>query len=204
MRWLKRTCWALALLLLLLVIAVAIYAQRSLPQTGGELGVKGLRASVQVQRDASDVTHIQASDPRDAWMAMGYVHAQERGWQMEFNRRIMRGTLSEAFGPATLDTDRLMRSLGIHAAARAQLAALTDEARQALQAYSDGVNAFYAQGQQALSPEFQILGVNPRDEAAAGRYWEPVDSVAWSIMICLLYTSPSPRDKRQSRMPSSA
>ncbi|MBV1732294.1 MAG: penicillin acylase family protein, partial [Hydrogenophaga sp.] len=100
MRWLKRTCWALALLLLLLVIAVAIYAQRSLPQTGGELGVKGLRASVQVQRDASDVTHIQASDPRDAWMAMGYVHAQERGWQMEFNRRIMRGTLSEAFGPA--------------------------------------------------------------------------------------------------------
>jgi penicillin amidase len=110
MRWLKRTFWALVLLLLL-VIAVAIYAQRSLPQTDGELGVKGLGAGVLVQRDAGDVTHIQASDPRDAWMAMGYVHAQERGWQMEFNRRIMRGTLSEAFGPATLDTDRLMRSL---------------------------------------------------------------------------------------------
>jgi penicillin amidase len=184
MRWLKRTFWALVLLLLL-VIAVAIYAQRSLPQTDGELGVKGLGAGVLVQRDAGDVTHIQASDPRDAWMAMGYVHAQERGWQMEFNRRIMRGTLSEAFGPATLDTDRLMRSLGIHAAARAQLAGLTDEARQALQAYSDGVNAFYARGQQALSPEFQILGINPRDEAAAGRYWEPVDSVAWSIMMAL-------------------
>lgn len=185
MRWFKRIFGALALLLLVVCIAAGIYVQRSLPQTRGELTLPGLRANVKVQRDASDVTHILADDPRDAWMALGYVHAQERGWQLEFNRRIMRGTLSEILGPATLETDRLMRSLGVHEAARAQMAGFSDEARQALQAYSDGVNAFFANGDQALSPEFQILGVNPRAEAAAGRYWEPVDCAAWSVMMAL-------------------
>src|SRR3990167_2710749 len=185
MRWLKRTSWAVGLLLLLLAIAVAVYAFRTLPQTDGELAIKGLRASVQVQRDASDVTHIQASDPRDAWMAMGYVHAQERGWQLEFNRRIMRGTLSEVVGPATLDTDRLMRTLDTREAARRQFAGLPEEAQVALQAYSDGVNAFFAHSDQALSPEFHLLGTDPREVARAGQYWGPLDSAGWALMMAL-------------------
>ena len=57
------------------------------------------------------MTHIRANNPQDAWFAMGYVHAQERTWQLEFNRRVMHGRLSEVFGEATLETDKLMRAL---------------------------------------------------------------------------------------------
>lgn len=182
---LRRTLWALPALALLAGGAVLWYASRSLPQTDGELRLPGLRADVQVRRDASDVTHIQASDPRDAWMVMGYVHAQERGWQLEFNRRIMRGTLSELLGSATLDTDRLMRTLGIREAAQRQVAILPPDAQAALRAYSDGVNAFFAQSDQALSPEFLVLGSNPRDAARTGQYWDPADSAGWALMMAL-------------------
>ena len=184
-RVLIRLSWVLLAALAMLVVAFGIYVGRSQTVVDGSLQLPGLRGAVEVNRDASDVTHILASDPRDAWMAMGYVHAQERGWQLEFNRRIMRGTLSEVFGPATLGTDRMLRTLGVHQAARAQLASATEEARTALQAYSDGVNAFFAQRTQALSPEFQVLGIDPREAAVAGRYWEPVDSAAWSLMMAL-------------------
>lgn len=185
MRWTKRFAWALFALLCVLAVAAAIYIGQSLPQTRGELRLTGLGAGVTVQRDAGDVTHIQASDPRDAWMAMGYVHAQERGWQLEFNRRIMRGTLSEVVGPATLDTDRLMRTLGIREAARRQFAGLPEEAQVALQAYSDGVNAFFARSDQALSPEFHLMGIDPREAARAGQYWDPLDSAGWALMMAL-------------------
>lgn len=181
----KQLAWSLLLLLMALSVAFAVYAWRSQAQTEGELRLQGLRGPVKVSRDASDLVHIAASDPRDAWMAMGYVHAQERGWQMEFNRRIMRGTLSEVFGPSTLPTDRTLRTLGIHRAAAAQWALASEEAKTAAKAYSEGVNAFFAQRSQALSPEFQILGIDPRQEAAAGRYWDPVDSIAWSLMMAL-------------------
>lgn len=184
-RWLRRFLWALSAVLVLVGAVFAWYARQSLPQTDGELRLPGLRAAVEVRRDASDVTHIQARDPRDAWMAMGYVHAQERGWQLEFNRRIMRGTLSELLGPATLDTDRLMRTLGIREAAQRQVARLPTEAQAALQAYSDGVNAFFAQSGQALSPEFLLMRTDPREAARAGRYWDPADSAGWALMMAL-------------------
>ncbi len=184
-RWSRRILWALLGLLLVAAAVLAWYARQSLPQTEGELRLPGLRAAVQVRRDASDVTHLQASDPRDAWMAMGYVHAQERGWQLEFNRRIMRGTLSERLGPATLDTDRLMRTLGIREAAQRQVAALPADARAALKAYSDGVNAFFAHSGQALSPEFRVLGSDPRPDARAGQYWDEADSAGWALMMAL-------------------
>ena len=184
-RILTRLSWVFLALVVVMASALGVYAYRSQTVVEGTLQITGLRGAVDVKRDASDVTHILASDPRDAWMAMGYVHAQERGWQLEFNRRIMRGNLSEVLGPATLDTDRTLRALGIHQAAKAQLAGATDEARTALQAYSDGVNAFFANPTQALSPEFQVLGINPQAAAAAGRYWEPVDSAAWSLMMAL-------------------
>ena len=185
MRWIRRAFWTVCALALVLLVLLAAYGWRSQAQIEGERTLPGLRAPVSVQRDASDVAHILASDARDAWFTLGFVHAQERGWQMEFNRRVMRGRLSELFGEATLNTDRLMRTLGLHGAARAQLAGLDDESRTALQAYSDGVNAFHAHRSEALSPEFQVFRVDPREEAAQGRYWEPTDSVAWSLMMAL-------------------
>jgi penicillin G amidase len=185
MRWFKRWTLGVLWLVALLALAAGIYVWKSLPQLDGERSVAGLRGPVSVHRDSSDVTHIEATNPRDAWMAMGYVHAQERGWQMAFNRRLMRGTLSELLGPATLETDMLMRTLGIRAAARRQLDGFSHEAREALQAYSRGVNAFFAQRTGWLSPEFLILGEDPSTNAAAGQYWEPEDTAGWSIMMAL-------------------
>ncbi|MCB2017894.1 MAG: penicillin acylase family protein [Hydrogenophaga sp.] len=181
----KRISYALLALVVAGASTVAVYGWRSLPSLDGELKLQGLRGAVKVQRDASDVTHILASDPRDAWMAMGYVHAQERGWQLEMNRRILRGRLSEVFGKGTLETDLLMRTLGIRQAAQVQLESLDEESRQALVAYSAGVNAFFAARNQTLSPEFLILGIDPREEAAAGKYWEPADSAGWSLIMAL-------------------
>jgi len=182
MVWIKRFFGGVLLLVLLLAAAIGIYVYRSFPALDGELKVGGLSAAVSVARDGADVTHIKAQSPRDAWMALGYVHAQERGWQLEFNRRVMHGELSEVLGEATLDTDKLMRTLGIMEAAQRQWQVLPTEAKQALQAYSDGINAFYAGSAQALSPEFHILGVKP---GGSGQPWTPQDSVGWALMMAL-------------------
>ncbi len=183
MSWFKRACVALVGLCLLAGAAVAVYMLRAMPALDGKLHAQGLRDAVWVRRDAADVTHIDARTPQDAWFAIGYVHAQERTWQLEFNRRVMHGTLSEVFGPATLDTDKLLRGLDIRGAARRQYAALPAEAREALQAYSAGIQAFHARRPQALPPEFALLGVRPGgDEGVA---WSPEDSVGWALMMAL-------------------
>lgn len=182
MVWIKRFFWLFLLLALVLAAAAATYISRTFPALDGELKVSGLLAPVSVARDGADVTHIKAQSPRDAWMALGYVHAQERGWQLEFNRRVMHGDLSEVLGEATLDTDKLMRTLGIMEAAERQWQALPADAKQALQAYSDGINAFYKGSDQALSPEFHILGVKP---GGSGQPWTPQDSVGWALMMAL-------------------
>jgi penicillin amidase len=110
------------------------------------------------------------------------VHAQERSWQLAFNRRIMHGTLSEILGPATLETDRLMRTLDIMGAADRQYQGLPPAAREALQKYSDGINAFFVHSDQALPPEFQLIRAHPeRNEPA----WTPQDSVGWALMMAL-------------------
>lgn len=183
MIWIKRFFWLVLALLVLLVCATGIYVYRTFAALDGEVNASGLKAPVSVTRDAADVTHIKAQSPADAWFAIGYVHAQERGWQLEFNRRVMHGELSEAFGAATLETDKLLRTLGIMQAAERQWQALPAEGRDALQAYSNGINAFYAQSSQALSPEFHILGIKPG--GSLGKPWTPQDSIGWSLMMAL-------------------
>lgn len=183
MAWMKRTALGLVAAALLAGAGAAVYVQRSFAKLDGELGVAGLGSAVQVRRDGADVAHIQARTPQDAWFAMGYVHAQERTWQLEFNRRVMHGQLSEVFGPATLETDKLMRALDIMGAARRQFAGLPPYAKEALQAYSKGIHAFHLKRPQALPPEFHVLGVQPG--GAAGAVWEPEDSVGWALMMAL-------------------
>ncbi|MCD2513918.1 penicillin acylase family protein [Comamonas endophytica] len=177
---------ALTGIMLLAGAALAGYAIRTQAQLDGRLSVHGLSQPVQVRRDAADVTHVAAQSPQDLWHAVGYVHAQERGWQLEFNRRVMHGTLSEVLGPATLETDKLMRALDIRGAARRQYAGLPAQAREALQAYSAGIAAFHMRRPQALTPEFLLLGVEPGHEGGQpGPAWSPEDSVGWALMMAL-------------------
>ncbi len=120
MSWTKRLLIGGAATLAVVGLGLGFYVQKSLPTLNGELSLPCLSAPVQVLRDTSDVTHVLAQTPDDAWRALGYVHAQERGWQLEFNRRVMRGELAEVLGEAALETDKLMRTLGIRQAAQAQ------------------------------------------------------------------------------------
>lgn len=178
MRILRNTLRVVVAIILLAALALFIYAWRSQPKLDGEIRTENIGAATQVRRDASDVTHIEAKTVRDAYFALGYVHAQERTWQLEFNRRVMHGELSEVFGPATLETDRTLRKLGVMLAAQSQWEKLPREAQDLLQAYANGINTFHASSAQALPPEFHILGVKP------GR-WEPQDSVGWAMMMAL-------------------
>ena len=168
----------MAALIALLLAFAAVYVWRSFPKLDGEMRAPGLLSPVQVRRDAADVTHIEAQSLADACFALGWVHAQERGWQLEFNRRVMHGELSEVFGGATLDTDKLMRTLGIMQAAQGQWERLPADAKALLEAYAKGINSFHAQAGQALPPEFHILGVKPG-------LWQPQDSLGWTLMMAL-------------------
>ncbi len=185
LHWARATAVAVVASALLAGSVVAIYAVRVQPVLDKDLTLAGLERPVRVRRDQADVTHIEASTPQDLWRALGHVHAQERGWQLEFNRRLMHGTLSEILGPATLDTDKLMRALDIRGAARRQYAALPLVAQEALRAYSEGIAAYYAAlpaRNQPLAPEFLLLGTRPGGDGPA---WEPEDSVGWALMMAL-------------------
>ena len=170
---------ALALLLLVLVAAgvVAWLAWSSLPQISGELRVAGLAGPVEVVRDRWGVPHIRAGSAEDAYRALGFVHAQDRLWQMEFNRRVGQGRLAEILGRDALPFDRLMRTLDLRGAAEASVEHLGVEARQMLEAYAGGVNAFLRSGAR-LPPEFLILRDTPEP-------WRPADSVLFLKLMAL-------------------
>jgi penicillin amidase len=183
MKWIGR----LVLLLLVSVLVaggvLAVHLLRSMPQLDGQIKLSGLSGDVTITRDAADVTHIEGATALDTWRAMGFVHAQERGWQLEFNRRLMRGELSEILGAATLDTDKLMRTLGIVGMAQKQLKGLSPATQAALQAYSEGIQNAWASGAVLPSTEFKILGTvagGPKGQA-----WSSEDSLGWALMMAL-------------------
>src|SRR6185312_5367129 len=122
---------------LIIVMAAGAYllARRSLPVVNGTIEVAGLSAPVDIIRDADAIPHIFAATRRDALFGLGYVHAQDRLWQMEFQRRIGHGRLSEIFGAATLPQDRFLRTVGFARAARQAWAAMPEAARTQVNAY---------------------------------------------------------------------
>jgi penicillin G amidase len=155
--------------------AAYLYLRQSLPQTEGEMRLAGLGARVEVLRDRHGIPHIFAASLEDAHFALGFVHAQDRLWQMEMNRRIGSGRMAEVLGAGALEIDRLMRTLGLRRVAEENLRRYDEETRRLLDAYAAGVNAFLA-NDPVLPPEFLILGVRP--EA-----WTPVDSVVWTKVM---------------------
>ncbi|HMQ34780.1 MAG TPA: penicillin acylase family protein, partial [Chloroflexaceae bacterium] len=115
--------------------------RRPLPRASGRLPLPGLAAQVAVRRDRWGVPHIYAAGEADLFAALGYVHAQDRLWQMELNRRTGHGRLAEIFGPVALSSDQFIRTLGFSRLARQEAELLDDETRATLAAYVRGVNA---------------------------------------------------------------
>ena len=152
--------------------------RRPLPRVSGTLTLPGLRAPVEVIRDRWGVPHIYARDSGDLFMAQGYVHAQDRLWQMEYHRRTGHGQLAEVFGPVALEVDRFLRVLGFSRVARREAAALDGEARMAIEAYVRGVNAYIARHARRLPIECTILRLRPRP-------WEPADVLVWGKVMAL-------------------
>jgi penicillin amidase len=177
-KWLAASAGLSVLLGLLGAGGGFLWLRSSLPQIEGTLTLAGLSAPVQVLRDGDGLVTIRAEGEADAAFALGFVHAQDRLWQMDAMRRIVAGRLSEVTGPATLDTDRLMRTLGLYRKAEESLALMAPEIRTLMQAYSDGVNGFLETRSGALPPEFLLLGYEPEP-------WRPVHSLLWGQIMAL-------------------
>ncbi len=158
--------------------------QRTLPQTAGRLVVPGLRNGVEVVRDAWGVPHIYAQSSDDAFFAQGYVVAQDRLWQMEFNRRVAAGRVSEFGGRATLKDDILLRALGLRRSAEVDVQRLDDASRRALEAYARGVNAFVESHRDRLPLEFTLLNT-VGGAHVAWEPWTPTDTVAIGKVMAL-------------------
>ena len=151
--------------------------RRRLPQIDGTLNLSGLSAPVEIIRDRWGVPHIYAANERDLFFAQGFVHAQDRLWQMELNRRTAAGRLSEMFGPVALDTDRAVRTFGFYRLGQADWANASEDMRAAATAYAEGVNTFLQHPASHLPVEFMLLGHHPEP-------WTPEDSLAFArVMI---------------------
>ena len=173
----KKVALVVALLLLAAAGAALWYRNASQPQMDGRISLKGLGAPVDIVRDAEGIPHIYAKSPADAYFALGFVHAQDRLWQMELNRRIPAGRLAEILGPNAVETDRFIRTLGIRRNAEKILANLSQQTRDGLDAYARGVNAYLENRTVPLPPEFILTG------APAPAPWQAVDSVGWQTMM---------------------
>lgn len=183
-RWLKRIGLAAGILLLLLVVAGTsffFWLRTSLPQLEGNAPLPGLTADVSVIRDENGVPTIRAASEADAYRALGYVHAQDRLWQMEQMRRLGAGRLSELTGSATLEYDRLMRTLGLYRLAERGVEQASPALREALDAYAEGVNTWLDTHEGALPPEFVLLRHQPEP-------WRPADSLVWGKLMAMQLT----------------
>ena len=156
--------------------------RRSYPQASGTIDVAGLSAPVTVVRDANGIPNIYADSTEDLFFAQGYVHAQDRFWQMDFNRHVTGGRISELVGDSQLDTDKYLRTMGWRRVAEQEWAMATGDARKVLQSYSDGVNAYIGdRSPTELGLEYLLL----RTTGGSGPVepWTPVDTLAWAKAI---------------------
>lgn len=158
----KRSLTALALLTVVLAAGAGGYLYSKQPSRQGMVELQHLQGSVTVRYDERGVPHIRADNETDLYRALGYVHAQDRLFQMEVLRRLARGELAEVLGPKLLDTDKLMRSLRIRERAETYFANLDKQSPSfiAMQAYLDGINQY--QDSHAKPVEFDVLGIPKR------------------------------------------
>ena len=174
----RRIFGGLFALLLVLGGGLYLYLLSSLPQADGSLVVRGPKAEIRIERDRAGVPLINAQDDEDAAFGLGFVHAQDRLFQMELQRRYGAGRLAEIFGQEAVTIDRQMRVLGLYRAAEAEIPFLSSTVKRGLEAYAAGVNALVATRRGALPPEFQLLRFAPE-------LWRPADSLVWGKLMAV-------------------
>lgn len=174
---LVRFVLAIVFPLVLLLGAASAYFWRSLPVANEQRALQGITAVINVTRDSQGVPRIAAETDDDVFFAMGYLHAQDRMWQLEVQRRIAQGRLSELFGREALQKDLLLRTLGLYQTVPQSWAALDTPAQKSLQAYANGVNAWLA-SKPVLPPEFAAFQIAPQP-------WTVYDSLAWIKVFSL-------------------
>ncbi len=176
MRWVFRILAALLVVIAIIAGGGWYVLSLSLPQTDGTVSLDGPAGPIEILRDRNGVPHIFAESRRDAWFAMGFVHAQDRLWQMEMNRRISAGRVAEVVGEAGVGVDRFLRTLSVYHYAELTYTNLDEETRAALDSYAAGVNAYLEERSGLLPLEFLILGHAPEP-------WRPADSLVWAKMM---------------------
>ncbi len=181
MRWFRRGLTSLVLVLLIAAAGGYAWLRTSLPRLDGEITTAGISSEIEIIRDRHAVPHIRAKNTEDAYFGLGFAHAQDRLFQMDFMRRLGAGKLSEVVGPPTLGLDRMMRTLGLYRLARQSVSRLSPEARRMLMAYSAGINFFLTRKSGELPPEFLALGYRPTP-------WQPADSLVWSRIMAMRLT----------------
>ncbi|MHA7986126.1 penicillin acylase family protein [Rathayibacter sp. CAU 1779] len=178
--------WRFLGILLAIVVTLAVIlgvlgfwtVTRSFPQTSGTVSIPGLSAKVEVQRDDAGIPQITASNTHDLFMAEGYVHAQDRFWEMDFRRHVTAGRLSELFGKSQVGTDEFIRTLGWRRVAEQEVKQMDKTTLSYYQAYADGVNAYLADHKGAdISLEYAVLGL--QNSGYTPEKWTPADSVSW-------------------------
>jgi penicillin amidase len=175
----RRLRYAIAgVVVVLLVVVVAGVGAigwitgRALPQTEGTVRIAGVESTAMIRRDGNGIAQITAANAHDLFLAQGYVHAQERMWQMEVWRHISSGRLAELFGEGSIDDDRFIRTLGWRVAVQRDLALLAPETRAVLDAYAAGVNAWLDTHRGQLGLAFVVSGADPEP-------WTALDTLAW-------------------------
>lgn len=169
---------SLTALVLLLAMGGVVMTFLSLPPVHGRMEIRGLQQPVGISRDSHGVPSISAMSVTDGFFALGYLHAQDRLWQMEGMRRLGAGRLSEIVGQGAVDIDVMMRTLGLYRLAEGDVAAMPDESQAQLVAYAAGVNAWIEDGRTVLPVEFSLLGLKPER-------WMPADSVVWGRIMAM-------------------
>jgi penicillin amidase len=162
---LAKLVFGLGISFLLILLAAFLFLRhlvvKSFPVTDGAVTLTGLHAPVDVFRDDYGVPHIRARDEHDLMVAAGYVHAQDRLWQMDILRRAGEGRLSEVLGRDAVDFDKLFRTMDLKTVAARMAEQLHPESRAALEDYAQGVNAFIAAHENAYPIEFDMLNYHP-------------------------------------------
>ncbi|WP_444997364.1 penicillin acylase family protein [Aliikangiella sp. IMCC44359] len=153
------------------------YLDETLPLLEGDISVEHISSNTSIKRDKNGVTYINAKTDNDVFFAMGFSHAQDRLWQLELQKRMSQGRLSEIFGKSAVKLDIYIRTLGIYQNAESSWNALSPEAQESLNYYALGINEFIRQ-QKPLPIEFTLLGIEPDS-------WKPTDSLAWIKMFSL-------------------